>query len=201
MLSGVSGVTLNRVFTCAMLSQEYNDNIGQDIFMCKVVCWSLFDNISQGFYLCNVVPRAFIRTTLSKICSAHCCVEPLGQHCTRFYLCYVVSSVLRQHWTRFFPVQCFLEALGQQCTGILPVQCWPIANRQLLWGKQPIQCCIDHVGSTFYKNFVRSILSKHVWDNIPQKNTCAMLAQSAQTCFHRKITYTMLSWPACLNAA
>ena len=34
-----------------------------------------------------------------------------------------------------------------------------------------------------------------------KKITCAMLAQSTQTGFRRKITYTMLSWSACANIA
>ena len=45
------------------------------------------------------------------------------------------------------------------------------------------------------------MLSKYVGDNIAQKILCAMLAQSAQACFHRKITYTMLFWSAWVNTA
>ena len=33
MLSGASCATLRRIFTCVMLSQEYYDNIAQDVFM------------------------------------------------------------------------------------------------------------------------------------------------------------------------
>ena len=45
MLSGASRTTLHRVFTCAMLSHEYQDNIKQDFFLCDVV-WSLLSNIA-----------------------------------------------------------------------------------------------------------------------------------------------------------
>ena len=45
------------------------------------------------------------------------------------------------------------------------------------------------------------MLSKYFWDNIAQKNVCPMLAQSAQACFCRKITYIMLPWSACANVA
>ena len=59
--------TLNWIFTCAMLSQEYEDNIEQDFFLCSVV-WSLLDNIAQSFYLCNIVPRV-IKTTSNRLFS------------------------------------------------------------------------------------------------------------------------------------
>ena len=52
-LCGVSWATLHKAFACAMLSQEYFDNIEQDFFLCNVV-WNLLGNIAQGFYLCNV---------------------------------------------------------------------------------------------------------------------------------------------------
>ena len=38
-------------------------------------------------------------------------------------------------------------------------------------------------------------------DIAPKKITCLLLAQSTQTCFHRKITYAMLSQSACANIA
>ena len=46
------------------------------------------------------------------------------------------------------------------------------------------QCCPNTSETTFHKN-----------------NTCAMLAQGAQKCFRRKITYTILSRSACANIA
>ena len=58
MLSGVSRTILHRVLICATLSQEYQDNIELDFFLC-IVAWNLLDNISQGFDLCNIVPRVF----------------------------------------------------------------------------------------------------------------------------------------------
>ena len=44
-LSGASPVKLQRVFPCAMLSQQCQDNISQDFSLYKVV-WSLLDNIA-----------------------------------------------------------------------------------------------------------------------------------------------------------
>ena len=60
MLSGVSWVTLHRIFTSAILSEKYYDNTDQNFFMRNVVR-SLFDNISQRF-----LPKS-IRTTLNRI--------------------------------------------------------------------------------------------------------------------------------------
>ena len=46
------------------------------------------------------------------------------------------------------------------------------------------------------------MLSKYLRDTIAlEKNTCAMLAQSAQTRFRRKISYSMLPWSAFANIA
>ena len=47
------------------------------------------------------------------------------------------------------------------------------------------QYCIGILSSQCCPNTSETTLDK--------KDTCAMLAQRAQTCFHRKITYTMLS--------
>ena len=45
MLSVATQTTLHRTLTYAMLSQEYSDNIAQDLFLYKVA-WSLSDNIT-----------------------------------------------------------------------------------------------------------------------------------------------------------
>ena len=45
MLPGACQVTLYGVFTCAMLSEEYQGKIAQDYLLCNVV-WSLSDNIA-----------------------------------------------------------------------------------------------------------------------------------------------------------
>ena len=59
-----------------------SDDIALGFFLCSVV-WSLLDNIVQGFYLCNVVPRV-LRQHWAGFFPVRCCLEPLGQHCTRF---------------------------------------------------------------------------------------------------------------------
>ena len=89
--SGVSWVTLHRVFSSAILSEEYQDNIEQDFYMCNVA-WSLFDKISQGFYQCTQCCPQSIRTTLNRTLSVQCCLERLGQYCSRFLSCTVLSQ-------------------------------------------------------------------------------------------------------------
>ena len=100
-----------------------------------------------------------------------------------------------------FPVQCCLESLGQHYTRLLlPVQCWPMSNRQLLWWKWP-KCCINHTGTTWYKNIVLSSCPNTCETTLHTKITSAMLVQSVQICFWKKITCTMLSTSACVNIA
>ena len=73
----VVDTTLHRVFSWAMLSQEYYDNITQDFFMCNAV-WSLSSDIAQGFYLRNIVLRVLRQYWFFLV---QCCLEPQGQHC------------------------------------------------------------------------------------------------------------------------
>ena len=45
--------TLNRIFSCAMLSGASRTTLNRIFFLCNAV-WNLLGNIAQGFYLCNV---------------------------------------------------------------------------------------------------------------------------------------------------
>ena len=58
MMSGASWTTLHKDFTCAMLSQEYLNNIEQEFFLFKVV-WSLLDNIAQGHSTCAMLSQEY----------------------------------------------------------------------------------------------------------------------------------------------
>ena len=46
-------------------------------------------------------------------------------HCIGFFLCNIVSEVLREHCKGFFPAKCCLYALGQHYIRFWPVQCYP----------------------------------------------------------------------------
>ena len=59
----------------------YSD-IALGFFLCNVV-WSLLGNIAQDFCQCSVVPRV-LRQYWTGFFHVQCCLEPLGQHCTRF---------------------------------------------------------------------------------------------------------------------
>ena len=55
-MSGTFQAIVHRVFTCAMVSSEYYENIAQDFFLYNDV-WDLSDNIVHGFYQCNVISQ------------------------------------------------------------------------------------------------------------------------------------------------
>ena len=101
-------------------------------FRCNVV-YSILDNIAQGFYMCNVVSRV-IRQHWTRFFPVQCCLEPLGQDCTR---CLSVQDVypLGQHCTRVFHGQCCLEPLKQHCIGFLPMHYWSMVNKQFFLAK------------------------------------------------------------------
>ena len=77
MFSGGSWTTLHKVFTCAMLSQDYYDNIEQDLFLDNVF-WRLLDNIAQ------------------------CCLEPTGQNCTKFLPVQCCPNSMKTKLNRIF---------------------------------------------------------------------------------------------------
>ena len=115
MLFRASRTTLHRVFTCAVLSQEYLGQQWTGFFLCNVV-WSLLDYIAQGFYLCHVVWRV-LRQHWTRFFHVECCVESLGQYCT-------ISTML-------LPAQCWLMANRQLLWGKQPIQC---CIENVVWG-------------------------------------------------------------------
>ena len=77
-------------FTCAMLSQEYWNNIEQFLFLCNVVS-SLLDNIAQGCYLWNLA----LRVLITEIFPVQCCLGPLccsRQQCMGKNSCSMLSQ-------------------------------------------------------------------------------------------------------------
>ena len=81
MLSGASQTTLHRVFSCAMLPQDYQDNIKQDFFLCNVV-WS-HSQYFIGFWPVQYYLKS-IKTTLDRFFSSTMSLEPLRQYCIEF---------------------------------------------------------------------------------------------------------------------
>ena len=92
--------TLSNAFSCAMLSQEYWNNIEKLLFLRNVV-WSLLDNIVQGFYLCDVIPRV-LKEHWTILFPVQFCLEPLGQHCTRIFICVMLSHKYWDNIEQFF---------------------------------------------------------------------------------------------------
>ena len=135
---------LHRVFSCAILSEEYKDNIEQNFFHVQCCLEPL------GKYCARFLPVLWclkrIKTTRKRIFLVECCLKPQGQHYIGYFLCNVVSVVLRQHWTGFFPVHCCLETQGQHCIGIYKVFCHKSIWQDWTW--------------LFWCNFVWSLLDK-----------------------------------------
>ena len=59
----------------------------------------------------------------------------------------------------------------------------------------------SYAGMTLHRNTVQSSCPNTCEKTLHRKSFCAMLAQSAQTCFCRKITYIILFRSACANIA
>ena len=116
--------------------------------------------------------RVFICSILSQ--------EYLGQHWTGFFLCSVVWSLLDNIAQDFY--QCYvgpwLTDNFYEENNLYNVVLTMLGQHYIVI--LFIQCCPNMSEKTLHK-----------------KNICAMLAQSTQTCFRRKITYTVLPWSAC----
>ena len=169
MLSGASWTALNKFFTCAILSGA-KWTILHKVFTCSMLPQDYLDNLEQVFFLCNIV-------------WSH--LENIAQG---FYLCNIVPRVLRQHWTGFFPMQCCLEPLGQHCTRFL--QCnfvsWLTKNfsqqnnlYSVVSMKLGQNCTVISYIQYCPPNTSETTLHKKI--------TGAMLAQTTQSSFRRKI--------------
>ena len=92
MLSGAFRVTLHRVLTCAISSQEYQGKIAQD-FLYAMLSGASRTALHRVFYRCNVVPRV------------------LRQHCTGFFLMQNCLEPLGRDSIEFSAVQCYLKGI------------------------------------------------------------------------------------------
>ena len=87
-------------FSCTMLSGA------SWVFTCAMLSQEYYDNTEQIFHV-------------------QCCLEALGQHCTKFLSVAMqcCPKSIRTILNTIFSVQCCLEPLGQHCTRFLPVPC------------------------------------------------------------------------------
>ena len=69
------------------------------------------ESITQGFSW-GILPKEY-KTVLHIIFHVQCCLEPLVQHSTGFFMCNVVTRVSRQHFTESLAEQCCLNPLRQ----------------------------------------------------------------------------------------
>ena len=94
MLSGDSQTKLHKVFSYAMLTQGYLDNITFDFFLCNVVR-SVKANLHRTFFMA-------------------CCLEPLKQYCIGFLTMQCCPKTI-EAIAGFFLEQSFLQPLIQHC--------------------------------------------------------------------------------------
>ena len=110
-----------------------------------------------------------------------------------YYLC--MCNVGSQSTNNFSHVVWI--CLDHHCTRKLPVEPWLTANLATFYENIVYKHCLLNIGlqilSTQYLNTSETTLH--------QKITCAVLTQNAQSLFHRKIKYAMLSWSAWANIA
>ena len=113
-LFGVSRTKLHRVFPMHCCPRGINTMLHMifpmQFAMLSGSSWAKLH--AQNFYLCNVVPRGSRQHwTVSLL--VHCCLEPQGQHCTKFLPVQCCPTrVLRQHWTGFFSCAVLSSAVG-----------------------------------------------------------------------------------------
>ena len=146
----------------------------------------VWENIAQENYLCNIDPERS---------------DTLSQENNLYN---VVLICLCRHCTRKLTVQCWSKAQAQLCNFV-----W--AN--IAQGNHLCNVCpwltdnfyeennLYNVASTMLVQYCIGILSIQCCPNtfertLHKKTTCAMLAQSTQQWFWRKITYTILPWSA-----
>ena len=123
--------TLNRIFSCKMLSQEHQGKIEQDYLPVKF-CPKSINTTLNTISSCAMFSGDSL-TTLRKVFTCAMVTQEYKYNIEKdFFLNNVVPRVLRQHLTGFFPVQCFLETLGQNCAKFLPVPWCPKSTNTTL---------------------------------------------------------------------
>ena len=145
--------------------------------MLSGVSWTIF----HRFLTCVMLSQS-IKTTLNRIFSCQCCMQPLEQLCIGFWHLQCFPRVLRQHWTEFFPVQCCLEPLEQNyigfflCKGVPGVLKDNISQplRQHCKGFWSVSCCPRSIKTTLHRIF-----------------SYAMMSGAHRTILHKRVIYSM----------
>ena len=140
--------------------------------------WASRATLDNVLTSATLSPEALTKISLQKIFSCAMLSKYMRQHCTRKLLVQCQPRVHRHRFAGKYPMQCCLKSTWTNIVqGMLPVQCWPTVHSPVSVVKIHLtQCCVEQI--------------------------CAMLAESAHSFFHRKITYTtVLSWPAWVNIA
>ena len=120
------------------------------------------------FYVCNVVPRV-LRQHWRGAFPVQCCLESLGQNCTRFLPMHCCFKIIKTTLYKTFPCAMLPGVCWATLHGFLLVQCCTIVLRQH-WTKFfsvhnclepleqhctrfiPVQCCLKSIKTTLYMN-------------------------------------------------
>ena len=193
MLSGAFLTTFYEVFTCAMLSQKYSLEKYWTRYFPAQCC---LEPLGQHYTSFLPVPCYLksVKTTLNKIFFLCDFVWSLFDKIAQgFYLCHVVSKLLRHHWTRF-EQQCCLEPLGQHYTKLF-VQCWPRAHIHVFAGNNlysVLLICLSQ--PTLLKRITYAMLAHSPWTTLQSKiSYSVVLIYVGQHCA-RKLPVQCWSW-------
>ena len=123
----------------------------------------------------------------------HCCMEPLGYYCIRFWPVQSCPKSIETTFQRIFLMQCCLEPLGQHGKGFYLCNVVPRVLRQnctglfyamlsgasptIWYGLWPAQSCLKSIKTTFHRVFSYTKLSGASWTTLQRVFSCAMLSQ------------------------
>ena len=126
-----------------------------------------------------------------------CCLDPLGQHCTRilpvqccpnsiettFNSIFSSAMLYRASWTTllkdftcsFFYLQCCPQSIVKTLNSIFSVKCCLDHLGQHCTSILPVQFCPKSIKITLNRNFPCAMLSRASWTTLYKDFTCASL--------------------------
>ena len=171
MLSAASWATLHKVFTCAILSQKY------------------YNNIAQGFYLYSVVPRQ-LRQHWTWLFPIQYCLEPQGQHCLGYLLVQCCPKSIKTTLSKIFSCAMLSETswvtLHKVFTCAMLAHCQQttfLSKKTYIYNAVSIkpgqhciwtlysQCCSNTSETTLRRKITGEMLALTTWSSIRWKIT------------------------------
>ena len=172
--------TLNSIFSCAMFSGASWTTLDKNL-TCPVLSQEYLANIDQGVF------------------PVQCCLDPLGQHCTRilhvqccpksieitFNSIFSSAMLYRASWTTlhkdftcsFFTYNVVPRVLWKHCTVFFSVQCCLDHLGQHCASILPVQFCPKSIKITLIRNFPCEVLSRASSAKLQKDFTSATFSQ------------------------